>query len=262
MHEGWIAVALADGRDAIDLRVQPSLGRVLPQIVAGVKRVFDLACPIGDVETALGPLATAHPGLRVPGAFDGFEAAVRAVIGQQVTVGAARTLAGRFARAFGDPFDTGVDGLDRLFPPAPRIAVLAPGDIAALGVIGSRARAIVALARAVSDRRLVLEPGVDVQQTLEALRAIPGIGEWTAQYIALRALQWPDAFPEGDIGIMTALGERSRARVRASAEAWQPWRAYAVMHLWRSLEDRAEARIGSIRRQPSPPPGRSREAYR
>jgi AraC family transcriptional regulator of adaptative response / DNA-3-methyladenine glycosylase II len=238
-HVGWIDVALASGHDAVEVCAQPALSGVLPQVVAGIKRVFDLACPIREVEAALGGLARAHPGLRVPGAFDGFEAAVRAIIGQQITVGAARTLAGRFVRAFGDPVATGVEGLDRLFPPATCVAGLRPADIAGIGLIATRAHAIVALARAVADGRVALEPGADVQATLDALRALPGIGEWTAQYIALRALQWPDAFPEGDIGIMTALGERSRSKVRARAEAWQPWRAYAVMHLWRSLEDRA-----------------------
>jgi AraC family transcriptional regulator of adaptative response / DNA-3-methyladenine glycosylase II len=100
---------------------------------------------------------------------------------------------------------------------------------------GARARTVVALARAAADGRLVLAPNADIEATLEALRALPGVGEWTAQYIAMRALSWPDAFPHTDLGVMKALGETGARRVLATGEAWRPWRAYAVMHLWQSL---------------------------
>jgi AraC family transcriptional regulator of adaptative response / DNA-3-methyladenine glycosylase II len=171
----------------------------------------------------------------VPGAFDGFEMAVRAILGQQVTVAAATTVAGRFAAAFGDAIATPFASLTTLFPTAARVADLPPSRIARLGMPGARARTVVALARAVDGGRLVLAPNADVEATLDALRALPGIGDWTAQYIAMRALSWPDAFPHTDLGVMKALGETGARRVLAAGEAWRPWRAYAVMHLWQSL---------------------------
>ena len=171
-------------------------------------------------------------GLRVPGAFDGFEVAVRAILGQQVTVAGASTLAGRFVEAFGDAIDTSVAGLNRLFPSAARIAALDVEALRGCGLVATRARAIVGVARAVADGSVALERDVPLEPTLARLRAIPGIGDWTAQYIAMRALAWPDAFPEQDLGIMRALGEKSPARIRSQADAWRPWRAYAAMHLW------------------------------
>jgi AraC family transcriptional regulator of adaptative response / DNA-3-methyladenine glycosylase II len=248
---GTLSVGPLRGRDAAEVHVDARLSGVLPRIVACTKRLFDLACPIREVEAALGPLAASRSGLRVPGAFDGFEMAVRAVLGQQVTVQAARTIAGRFATAFGDPIQTGIDGLDRVFPSPATVAALPVGAVAELGIVSARARAIIGLAARVADGRLALEPESDVTATLEALRQIPGIGDWTAEYIAMRALAWPDAFPEGDIGVMKALGDRHRQRVRERAGAWRPWRAYAVMHLWHSLEPRVPSvsgRCGGRRR--------------
>jgi AraC family transcriptional regulator of adaptative response / DNA-3-methyladenine glycosylase II len=236
-HIGWIAASHAEAREGVALVVQPTLARVLPQVVARVKRVFDLSCPIRDVESALGTLAARHPGLRVPGAFDGFEMAVRAILGQQVTVKAARTLAGRFVNAFGDRVESPLDGLGLVFPQPERIAALSVSSVAGLGIVSARAHAIVGLARYVAAGTLTLEPGADVNAALDRLRAIPGVGEWTAQYIAMRALAWPDAFLESDIGVMKALQERHRGRIREHAEAWRPWGSYAVMHLWRGLEE-------------------------
>jgi AraC family transcriptional regulator of adaptative response / DNA-3-methyladenine glycosylase II len=184
-------------------------------------------------------LAKRHPGLRVPGAFDGFEVAVRAILGQQVTVAAARTVAGRFATAFGDPLETPFGSINRIFPSAETISELPYGQIARLGMPGARARSVLALARAVAEGALELRPNADIEATLEKLRALPGVGEWTAQYIAMRALAWPDAFPHTDLGVMKALGRIypgiDARRVLAAGEAWRPWRAYAVMHLWQSL---------------------------
>jgi AraC family transcriptional regulator of adaptative response / DNA-3-methyladenine glycosylase II len=206
-------------------------------VLARAKHLFDLACDPVQISAALGPLCVRHPGLRLPGSFDGFEVAVRAVLGQQIAVRAARTLAGRFAAAFGEPIESPHPHLAVLFPSAQRVAEIAPERIAQIGVIAARAKAIVALARAVADGELRLEPGADVEQTLERLRALPGVGEWTAQYIGMRALAWPDAFPHTDYGVLKAMGERNARAGLARASAWQPWRAYAVMHLWKSLED-------------------------
>jgi AraC family transcriptional regulator, regulatory protein of adaptative response / DNA-3-methyladenine glycosylase II len=180
-------------------------------------------------------LARRRPGIRVPGAFDGFEVAVRAILGQQVTVAAARTVAGRFAAALGDPVETPFAALTTVFPTAARVANMATGLIARLGMPAARARTVIALARSVADGDLVLTPHTDIETTLDRLKALPGIGEWTAQYIAMRALAWPDAFPHTDLGIMKALNEKNARRILKAGEAWRPWRAYAVMHLWRSL---------------------------
>jgi AraC family transcriptional regulator of adaptative response / DNA-3-methyladenine glycosylase II len=202
-----------------------------------VKALTDLACNPAEVDRVLGPLTKRHPGLRVPGAFDGFELGVRAILGQQVSVAGARTLAGRFVTAFGEPIDTGSAALTMLFPDAPRVADLSPAQVARIGLPNARARTIVALAQALADGSLVLAPNADVDAALEKLRALPGVGEWTAQYIGMRALAWPDAFPHTDLALMKALGERDPRRVLAASDAWRPWRAYAVMHLWQSLSE-------------------------
>ena len=235
VRTGWISVEMSPNKPTLRVAVSASLVEALPPVLSRVKTLMDLACHPAEVAQALGSLAKRRPGLRVPGAFDGFEMAVRAVLGQQVTVTAASTLAGRFAAAFGDPIATPFASLTTLFPSASRVADLTPRRVARLGMPRARARTIVALSRAVAEGRLVLAPNADVDATLEMLRAIPGVGEWTAQYVAMRALAWPDAFPHTDLGVMKALGETGARRVLDAGEAWRPWRAYAVMHLWQSL---------------------------
>ncbi len=235
-HFGWIEVGMSPKKPALRVAVSASLARVLPPVLSRVKALMDLACNPTEVAQALGALAQRRPGMRVPGAFDGFEVAVRAILGQQVSVAAARTVAGRFAAMLGDPADTPFGALTMVFPTAGRVADTAPGRIARLGMPGARARTVVALARAVAEGELVLMPNADIEATLERLRALPGVGEWTAQYIAMRSLAWPDAFPHTDLGVMKALGLKDARRVLAAGEAWRPWRAYAVMHLWNSLQ--------------------------
>jgi AraC family transcriptional regulator of adaptative response / DNA-3-methyladenine glycosylase II len=234
-HRGWIEAALSPKKPALRIAVSASLARVLPPVLSRAKALMDLSCNPVEVAQALGGLAARRPGLRVPGAFDGFEVAVRAVLGQQISVAGARTLAGRFAEAFGDPLETPFESLRTLFPTADRVAQVSEQRIGRIGLPAARARTILALARAVADGELVLLPNADVETTLERLRALPGIGEWTAQYIAMRALAWPDAFPHTDYGVMKALKLADSRRVLAAAERWRPWRAYAVMHLWQSL---------------------------
>ena len=232
---GWIEASPSPKKPAMRVAVSASLAKALPPVLSRVKALMDLACSPAEISAALGPLARRHPGLRVPGAFDGFEVAVRAILGQQVTVAAARTVAGRFAAAFGDPLETSFESLNRIFPTAERVAELPYGRIARLGMPGARARTVLALAKAVAQGDLDLTPNAGIDATLDKLRALPGVGEWTAQYIAMRALAWPDAFPHTDLGVMKALGETNPRRVLAAGEAWRPWRAYAVMHLWQSL---------------------------
>jgi len=178
-------------------------------------------------------LVAANPGMRVPGAFDGFELAVRAILGQQITVRAATTLAGRYVDAFGDSIVTPHDGLTHLAPTAQRVAGLAINDIASLGIIQSRARGILALAAEVASGRLELDAGADPDATMKQLIALPGIGRWTAHYIAMRALRWPDAFPREDVVLRNNLGGVTAARADEISQAWRPWRSYATLHLWR-----------------------------
>ncbi len=235
VHDGWLGATAATGKNALRLEVSTGLLPVLPMALARASHLFDLGCDPEAVAKGLGGLAAGHEGVRLPGAADGFETAVRAILGQQVTVAAARTLAGRFAAAFGDPVATPHDGLTTLFPEPATVAELTQDAVASLGVIASRARAILALARAVRDGGLVLAPTADLGASLDVLRSLPGVGEWTAQYVAMRVLGWPDAFPHTDGGVKKALGETDPRRILDLAEAWRPWRAYAVMHLWRTL---------------------------
>lgn len=234
-HLGWVEIGLSPKQPALRVAVSASLARVLPPVLSRVKALMDLSCNPTEVAEALGGLGRRHPGMRVPGAFDGFEVAVRAILGQQVTVAAARTVASRFAAALGDPVDTPFGALKTVFPPAGRVADTSPVLIARLGMPGARARALSSLARGVADGDLMLTPHTDIDATLESLRALPGVGEWTVQYIAMRALAWPDAFPHTDLGVMNALDEKDARRVLKAGEAWRPWRAYAVMHLWNAL---------------------------
>jgi AraC family transcriptional regulator of adaptative response / DNA-3-methyladenine glycosylase II len=174
-----------------------------------------------------------HPGIRTPGAWNGFELAVRAILGQQVSVRAATTLSGRLASMFGVPVGAGV-GLERLFPTP---AQLANAPIERAGVMTARAETIRSLARRIMNRTIELDGCVDGRVTTCALRAVPGIGDWTAEYIAMRALGEPDAFPSGDLGLRRAAGARSARELERLSEAWRPWRAYAVMLLWQQLSD-------------------------
>jgi AraC family transcriptional regulator of adaptative response / DNA-3-methyladenine glycosylase II len=229
--EGWMEVALSPRKSALRVTASTSLAGAIPVLLGRVKSFLDLGCRPDEIAAALGPLAV-NPGIRLPGAMDGFEMGVRAILGQQVTVAAAGTLASRFARAFGDPFQAPFDGVERLFPAAPRVAAVAAADVARLGVIRTRAEAIVGLARAIDAGALRLEPSVPASEALAGLARIPGIGPWTAQYVVMRALAWPDAFPHPDAALLKAMREPVPRRALERAEAWRPWRSYAAMHLW------------------------------
>ena len=235
---GSIQVRHDDARQVLSIRVSSELVPVCALILERVKQLFDLQADPVVINKALGPLAQKRPGLRVPGSFDGFEIAVRAILGQQISVAAARTLAGRLTLRFGARVTTTVSGLSHLFPTPQRIARATVSEIGKLGIIGTRARTLIALARVVADGDLLLGPGHRLETILRQLRELPGVGEWTAQYIALRALAWPDAFPHSDLGLRKALGGASPTQVLAHAEQWRPWRSYAALHLWASLADR------------------------
>jgi AraC family transcriptional regulator of adaptative response / DNA-3-methyladenine glycosylase II len=208
-------------------------------IVERVRRIFDLdADPVQITEQLrlsppLRAAIDARPGLRVPGAWDGFELAVRAVLGQQVTVRAATTLAGRLVRAFGREVEGCGAGLSHVFP---RPGTLAEADLSSIGLPRARAATVRALAAGVATGALALDASQGLEETVARLCTVPGIGPWTAHYIAMRAFGEPDAFPSGDLGLRRALARGSDlpsiSRLNRLAETWRPWRAYAAMYLW------------------------------
>ena len=248
---GTVAVRPATG-NALRATIQFPQLSALPTIVARLRRVFDMISDpqvIGahlSEDSLLAPLVAARPGLRVAGAWDGFELAVRALLGQQITVAGAATLAGRLVAAYGKPLAGGVEGLSHVFPGPER---LADADLSSLGLTRARAAALGSLARAVVADPQIFGPRQSLDAAVLKLRALPGIGEWTAQYIAMREMREPDAFPAADIGLMRAMADRQGRRpspgaLLARAERWRPWRAYAAQHLWASegmSYDRREA---------------------
>jgi AraC family transcriptional regulator of adaptative response / DNA-3-methyladenine glycosylase II len=173
--------------------------------------------------------------LRVPGTCDAFELAVRAIVGKQISVASARTLLQRLVDRFGPPLEgTAPTGLSRKFPDPVVLAAASEHEIRSAGLTAARARTVIALAQSVARGAIELSPGADVERTRAALEEIRGIGSWTSSYIAMRALRWPDAFPDNDLIMLRAMGETRALRARVRSEVWRPWRAYAVMHLWRN----------------------------
>lgn len=243
-HTGWLCVTHSPEKRALQVELTHSLTPALPAILGRIRNLFDLSAR-PDVIAAqlrqdelLAERVALNPGLRVPGGFDGFELAVRGILGQQVTVSGATTVAGRFAEAFGDPVKTMHPGLTHFSPTAERVARSTEDEVASLGVIGARARSIIALAREVQSGELVLEAGADPVVTMEKLESLPGIGPWTAHYIAMRALRWPDAFPKEDVAMLKRLGGITPARAEEMSQAWRPWRSYATLYLWGATKTR------------------------
>jgi AraC family transcriptional regulator of adaptative response / DNA-3-methyladenine glycosylase II len=235
-YAGFMEVTHDAKAHLLSVRLSDELIPACAVILHRVKRLFDLEMDPAAINAVLGVLAEGRPGLRVPGSFDAFELAVRAILGQQVSVAGASTLAGRFVTRFGTPISIPVPSLSHLFPTASRIARAKVDEIGRLGMPGKRAETLIAVAKAMASGDLLLEPGNRVEGTLRKLRQIPGIGEWTTQYIAMRALSWPDAFPHTDLGIVKALGEKNPKKILELTEKWRPWRAYAALHLWSGLE--------------------------
>jgi AraC family transcriptional regulator of adaptative response / DNA-3-methyladenine glycosylase II len=239
---GTVTVKPAVERHALRVAVRFPRLSTLPAIIARVRRVFDLAADPVPItahlakDPALAPLVMARPGLRVPGAWDGFELAIRAVLGQQITVVAAATLAGRLVAAYGERLAEPDGTLTHVFPTP---SVLAGVDLTSLGMPRARAAALSAVAAAALADPNLFEATRDLVDAVKRLRAIPGVGEWTAQYIALRQLREPDAFPAADLGLLRAMANHDGIRHSSSqlldrAEPWRPWRAYAAQHLWAS----------------------------
>ncbi len=234
---GYVEVSLDQRKDALAVRVQFGDPRSLFIITERIRAMFDLSADWSDIvqvlraDPELASRVEVAPGLRVPGCWNGFELATRAILGQQITVKGATTLAGRLVRTFGKLFP--VDkGLTHLFP-APE--VLADAKLASIGLPAARAETIRLLARAVADGEIRFEGVVDSSSFLVRLCEIPGIGQWTAQYVAMRALGEPDAFPSTDLGLQRSFALKSSRELERHAEGWRPWRAYAAMYLWKTL---------------------------
>lgn len=229
---GWVQARFQPEKSQVQVRVAPAFAGCLPAVIERVRGWFDLDADPGAIDAALCGDFPGTEGMRVPGTLDGFELAVHAILGQQVSVAAARTLLSRLVEAFGEPASTPFPDLTRCFPTPRALCDASEERFGALGIVRQRQRAIRALAGEVLAGRLNLQPGGDVPATLVALRAMPGIGDWTAQYIALRALRCPDAFPAGDIALRKALGAVTAHEAEARAQAWRPWRSYAVLRAW------------------------------
>lgn len=244
-HTGWICVRDEPGANALVVESAPSLAPVLPALLDRLRDLFDLgahpdliSAHLARDRTLAGAVAL-RPGLRVPGAFDGFELAARAILGQQITVKAATTIAGRFAAELGEPIETPHAELTHLSPRAHRVAAASSDAIASLGIIRTRARCLIAIAQEMEGGRLTLDAGAIPEAVVEQLVKLPGIGAWTAHYIAMRALRWADAFPKEDIALRNALGRVSAARAEQLSQPWRPWRSYATIHLWCEAGERA-----------------------
>ncbi|MDX1431541.1 MAG: AlkA N-terminal domain-containing protein, partial [Gammaproteobacteria bacterium] len=241
---GAVDVGLTEDGAHLEAHICISRIAALAGVVARLRRVFDVDAEIGAIgahlctDALLAPAIAARPGLRVPGAWSTFELAVRAILGQQVSVAGARTLAARVVERCGEPVElpesARMGEVARLFPSAER---LADADLSDIGMPGARARAISSMARAVAEDASLLRPRATLEESVERLCALPGVGAWTAHYIAMRGLGEPDAFPSSDLGVLRSLADAdgrrpSPAEALERAEAWRPWRAYAVLHLW------------------------------
>ena len=249
-------VARPAGNDRLAVTVRIPKLQALPTIIARVRRLFDLAADpltIGahlSKDAYLAPLVAASPGLRVPGAWDGFEVGVRAILGQQITVTAATRIAGRIAAQYGELLDEPVPGYPTLTCVFPSAEALARADLFGLPMPRARSSSLSALAAAVAADPRLFGPRASLKEVIATLCRLPGIGEWTAQYIAMRELREPDAFPAADIGLIRAMTDDAGVRPNATAlaaraERWRPWRAYAAIHLWVAEGNRAKVRSKS-----------------
>ncbi len=240
--KGWISATPSIKQNALRIEVAHSLLPVLTPLLARLRHLFDLDANPSVIESLISqdprfkPWIARTPGLRVPGAIDGFELALRAILGQQITVRAATTIFTRFATKFGEAMTAPHPALRFLSPSAAHIAEARLQSLIDLGLTSRRAQTIHLLARQVASGELCLEPSVDLEKTLLALRQIPGIGDWTAQYIGMRAMRATDSFPASDMAVLKALGSVRPQKAETLSQAWRPWRSYAVMHLWNSLK--------------------------
>jgi AraC family transcriptional regulator, regulatory protein of adaptative response / DNA-3-methyladenine glycosylase II len=247
-HYGWISVANRPTNNTLSVTLATSLLPVLSQVLARIRHLFDVNCSPEKVYEKLAAMNRlvpniCVPGIRVPGCFDPFEMSVRAILGQQVTVKAANTLAMRLVNNVGEKIVTPFEELAFGFPQPDRICALEgliENRLGPLGITGSRARSILALAEALTTNSITLSYSSNPGEVMEKLRKLPGFGPWTVQYIAMRALGWPDAFPHTDYGVKKALSDRPPEEILALSQIWSPWRAYATILLWNYLHNKFE----------------------
>ena len=240
-RQGWIKITQAKKKNTLLLEFTHGLTPVLPALLRRVRDLFDLNARPDIIsrhlsrDERLAPLVKQTPGMRVPGAFNGFELGLRAIIGQQVTVKSATTVACRVVAEFGEGIVTPYAELNRLTPAPARLAKASFDEISRLGIVSTRSKSIIALAQAQISGKASLDTGVhhNPDDAIERLAELPGIGQWTAHYIAMRALRWPDAFPKEDIVVRNKLGGVSAKQAEEISQAWRPWRSYAVLHLWK-----------------------------
>lgn len=239
---GWVRVEDDPANRALKVLMSDSLAPVAPQVTERLRSQFDTECDPHAVHEVIATLDETVPGAavlgtRLPGAFDGFETAVRAILGQQVSLKAANRIAGRLVKTFGTPVETPYPELAFAFPTPAEVRRIHPveEELGALGVIKSRSRSIAEVARLIEEGELDLRPGAAVSEQMDRLLAVKGIGPWTANYVAMRTLGFADAFLEADAGVAHALPDLSPKERAVLAKRWSPWRSYAVMSLWNSL---------------------------
>jgi AraC family transcriptional regulator of adaptative response / DNA-3-methyladenine glycosylase II len=242
-HNGWIEVSHLPKKHSLSVTVSTSLLPVLAKVLARVNYLFDLSADPAAIDRGLEVMNQYKPGsyvsgTRLPGSFDPFEMTVRAILGQQITVKAAQTLAMRVAQTFGQPITTPFDDLRFLFPTAASFTELSQpiaDHLGPIGITGARAKCIRVLAEALQNGQIQLDLPADPPEQMQKLLALPGFGPWTVNYVAMRALGWPDAFPHTDYGVKKALAPLNEKQILTLSESWKPWRSYATINLWNSL---------------------------
>ncbi|HPI14476.1 MAG TPA: AlkA N-terminal domain-containing protein [Spirochaetota bacterium] len=243
-YRGWLSVTNLPDENSLSVTMSGSLLHVSEMVISRVRRLFDTDCDPIKIANSLSVMNALAPdmclsGIRLPGCFDPFEISVRAVLGQQVTVRAARTLAMRFAHAFGEEIITPFEKLQYVFPPPEVISNLeqpVENILGPLGITGVRARSIFALARAIQTGTIDFSATADPETELPKLSKLPGFGPWTVQYVGMRAFGYPDAFPHTDYGIKKALEGLTEKEILSKSLKWKPWRSYATLLLWNSLK--------------------------
>lgn len=231
-YQGWICVQPEESRNRVRVEISSSLSRVTTEVLRRIRQLFDLDAAPDRIVDALGDLAADAPGLRLPGCVNSFEQAARAVLGQLVSVKMAATFASRMTERWGVALEQPYGNVTHLFPDAACVAQLQPEELRLSGIQLKRAAALIAVARAVIEGRLQLDNVLDIEQGILELTTLPGIGSWTANYIAMRAWSWPDVFLSGDYLIKQRFPGMAPRQIERYAERWRPWRSYATLHLW------------------------------
>lgn len=240
-RRGWLTVRNLPSCDALQVTVASGFSKFVKPITAKLRRLFDLDADPALIASHLGkdpllaPTLVAYPGLRIPGTWEFFELSIRAILGQQISIARATALAGRLADRFGQDFATPIPALERICFTPQALAAVTPEELAAIGIPLSRGRTLHRFAQASVAGKLDFPPATPLATILATLQELPGIGPWTANYIAMRGLGQPDAFPTADLGLLKATHLKSARALDAIAEKWRPWRSYAALHLWRSL---------------------------